>query len=115
MDAAGPGAWPAREWDAWQAQDRELNEKGSRAHAQGLLIAEEAGRLEVFDVTAVEQIEDAIGKHDGSLDRPAPFHRLEDGDQFSDGWMKGAHKRCVTEGLKTTRLLVNGSSMVSWY
>lgn len=55
VDAGGPGAWPAGEWNAWVAADRELTEKGGRVHAKALEIAEESGRK--------------LEKHDGEVER----------------------------------------------
>ncbi len=44
VDPDGPGAWSARDWEGWQADDKELTEKGLAAHAKGMLITEEGGR-----------------------------------------------------------------------
>jgi cyclophilin family peptidyl-prolyl cis-trans isomerase len=55
VDVDGPGAWPASDWAAWVAADQELTEKGARAHAKALEIAEESGRK--------------LEKHDGEVER----------------------------------------------
>jgi len=61
VDQDGPGAWPARDWEAWQAEDKEMTEKGLAAHAKGMMIAEEAGRkLEKQDRDVQHELLDAF-------------------------------------------------------
>jgi peptidylprolyl isomerase len=57
VDADGPGAYSQTDWNALLAADRELTEKGARAHAKAFEIMEEGGnKLEKEDDVAQAEV-----------------------------------------------------------